>query len=82
MKDDMYTSFSVAIVGWTVAMLITLFTIDEMSYDSFHEHAERIVRLGVDQRLPESDVLSARTPRPLRHVLSEEIPGVQREARH
>ena len=36
-------------VGLTSCLLILLYVLDELSYDRFHEHADRIVRIVEDQ---------------------------------
>jgi len=35
-------------VGLACCLLIGLYILDELSYDRYHEHADRIVRMGVD----------------------------------
>ncbi|MBU8893501.1 MAG: ABC transporter permease [Bacteroidales bacterium] len=42
-------------IGLTSCLLITFYVIDELSYDRYHEKAERIYRIGYDFERPNGD---------------------------
>ena len=66
-------------IGLTCFMLINLFVQFELSYDDFHEKADRIYR--VVKQYPESDFLehklSTATPEPLAASLENDFPEVE-----
>lgn len=42
-------------IGLTACLLLTFYVIDELSYDRYHEKAERIYRVGYDVEKPNGD---------------------------
>lgn len=73
------------VVGLAVAVaccvLMLRYVRHEMSYDRFHEHADRIFRVVSEQENNGVLTASARTPVPLAAALQEELPGVEEAVR-
>ncbi|MEO0857975.1 MAG: ABC transporter permease [Bacteroidota bacterium] len=69
-------------VGLACALLTGLYVRHELSYDRFHEHADRIVRVAKDE--PGSEFMGtsryALTPAPLAEALMRDVPEVERAA--
>ncbi len=69
------------IVGLAVGMgcfvLISLMVWDELTYDRFNTHADRIYRLTLDAELGGKLFLTARSSPPLAKSLMRDIPGVE-----
>jgi putative ABC transport system permease protein len=55
---------------------ITLYVMDELSYDRYHEKADRIYRVIMDARLMGKEIKGAVSPAPMAKVLVDEIPDV------
>lgn len=68
-------------VGIAVCALIFLWVRDELSYDRFHEKADRIYRVLWDARYGDNEWRLARTPVPLADALREQFPDVERVVR-
>lgn len=66
-------------IGITVCMLILLYIQNELSYDRYHEHADRIYRVVSDNSLVIGN--SARTPPAVGPTLEELFPEVEDYAR-
>jgi len=69
------TLFSLA-VGFTGCLLILLYVKDELSYDHYHENADRIYRVYEVLNLQEQKREMAITPAPFAPSMNEEIPQV------
>ncbi len=69
-------SFGLA-VGLACCILIAMYVRDEMSYDDFHPHADRIMLISTTH----GDYPSPNTPFPLAVALEREAPGVAATAR-
>ena len=68
-------------VGIAVCALILLWIRDGLSYDRFHEKADRTYRVMWDARLGNNEWTLAKTPIPLAGVLREEVPEVENVVR-
>ena len=68
-------------VGIAACMLIILYVVDELSYDRFHAHADRIYQIGLHARIGDQDINTANTPPPLAETLVREVPGVEQATR-
>ncbi len=64
------------IIGLSIGMMATIFIslwiLDELSYDKFHEHADRIYRIDW-----QSDNPQTRTPHPMTYELVKDMPEVE-----
>jgi putative ABC transport system permease protein len=64
--------------GLACCILIALFVRDELAYDRFHEHADRIVRVAGDFAAPGAEPdRTARASRPMAITLRERYPEVE-----
>jgi putative ABC transport system permease protein len=82
-KHKLYAAINVTglAVGLACCTFIVLYVVDELSYDRFHEHADRIVRVVEDRQ--EEDHLSrlATTYGPLAPALEEDLAGIEHAVR-
>lgn len=63
-------------LGMACCLLITLWVLDELSYDRFHENADNLYRVEQDQDYS-GDVYHVNvTPHPMGPALKDEIPEV------
>jgi putative ABC transport system permease protein len=68
-------------LGMTVFLIIAVWVGHEISYDRFHEHADRIYRVAEKRHFPDQVRLSNRTPGPLSAALRENFPGIKSVSR-
>jgi putative ABC transport system permease protein len=64
-------------VGIACSLLIALFLINEISYDKFHEKADRIYRVILDGKIGEQELQVAYTCSPLGPALLNEVPEIE-----
>ncbi len=81
-----YKFFSaINILGMTIGvvscLLIVLYVADELSFDRFHRHANRIYQLGLHGKLAGQDIRTATTAPPIAATLVAEIPEVEAATR-
>ncbi len=78
-RHRVYTLINVAglAAGLACCLLILLFVRDELRYDRFHAHADRIFRLVADVNAGERVLDLATTPAPWGPLLAEDDPAVQ-----
>ena len=63
-------------VGIACFVLIGLFVLHELSYDTFHEKKDRIYRLVLDGKIGEQEIKVANTSPPMAESLVDEIPEI------
>jgi putative ABC transport system permease protein len=63
--------------GIAACLLIALYIIDELSYDRFHAHADRIYQVGLHKKFGAQDVRSTSICPPLAEAMMSEIPEVE-----
>ncbi|HSP87496.1 MAG TPA: ABC transporter permease, partial [Ignavibacteriaceae bacterium] len=68
-------------VGMACCILILLYVFDELSYDRFHEKADRIYRITVDGALGDNEFVAAVSPPPLMKTLIQDYPEVEAATR-
>jgi putative ABC transport system permease protein len=72
--------FSINIIGLTLGisscLLIMLFVIDELSYDTFNEKADEIVRVVLKAKIENEDIREAVVMAPVAQTLKQEFPEV------
>lgn len=78
-----YTFMNVAglAVGMVCCLFILFYVLDERSYDRYHERADQIYRVAMEQQFPDREVASALTPRSLAHVLASDYPEIVQATR-
>jgi putative ABC transport system permease protein len=64
-------------VGITACLLIILYVADELSYDRFHQNADRIYQVGLHGKIGGQDVRTSTTAPPMASILSEEVSGIE-----
>jgi putative ABC transport system permease protein len=82
-KHPLYAFINVAglAVGLACCTFITLYVLDELSYDRFHEHADRIVRVVEDQTVEGRVSRFATTYGPLAPALEDDLSAVEQAVR-
>jgi len=68
-------------VGLAACIFILLWVQDELSYDKFHTHAERIYLVGLDARLGNQEFKAGATPPPMAYALMDEFTGIDKATR-
>lgn len=68
-------------LGISAALMISLYIHDELSYDAFHRHANRIVRVGLNGKIAGQQIRIPITPPPLAFTATQEFPEVVNAAR-
>jgi len=68
-------------VGLACSILIALFVFDELSYDEFHTHADRIYRVAIDGSFQGNDLAGSSTGAPVGNILVNKIPEVKKSVR-
>lgn len=64
-------------IGLACCLLITIWVLDELSYDKFHKNASNLYRVEETQHYTGRDYYVIVTPYPLAPALKEEIPEIQ-----
>ncbi|GAB3916440.1 ABC transporter permease [Larkinella terrae] len=64
-------------MGLACCLLITLYVVDELSYDRFHEKANRIYRINSDIKFGGNDMHMAVSPDPMGPTLLKDYPQVE-----
>lgn len=82
-KHRLYSFLNIAglAVGIGCCLLITLWILDELSFDRFNAHAEQLYRVEFDQDYSGQLFHVNVTPHPLGPVLKEEIAGIENATR-
>ncbi|MFC1725371.1 ABC transporter permease [candidate division KSB1 bacterium] len=68
-------------IGIACCLLILLFVQDELSYDRYHQNADRIYRIGVKGRLNNNEFNLVSSAPPMAKTLLNEFPEVQKAVR-
>ena len=63
--------------GLACCLLITLYVVDELSYDRYNEKADRIYRINTDIRFGGNDMHMATSPDPMGPTLLKDYPQVE-----
>lgn len=64
-------------IGLACCLLITLYVVDELSYDKYNEKADRIYRINSDIKFGGNDMHMAVSPDPLGPTLKQDYPQVE-----
>ncbi len=68
-------------VGISCFLLALLLVLNELSYDRFHQGADRIFRVRVEARIGDKEYHTARSSGPVAQALMATLPGVEAAAR-
>src|ERR1700741_4946103 len=82
-KQSFYSAINILgmTIGLTAFLMIILYVADELSYDRFHDNAERIYQVGLHGKIGGQDVMVANTCPPLAAALTSEVPEVEAATR-
>jgi len=69
-------------IGMACCLLISIWVLDELSFDRFHENADSIYRVEENQYYSQGEYHVTVTPYPISPALKEEIPGIQEATRY
>ena len=64
-------------IGLACSILILLYVINELTYDRFHQKADRIYRIGVRGQMPGNELNQAVTAAPMMEALLNDYPEVE-----
>lgn len=83
LKDKGYTALNILglTIGLTFSLFLVFYITDELSYDHYHEKADRIYRVGAAIKEPERADKVAVTQFPLGPTLKKEFPEVEHAVR-
>ena len=68
-------------MGLAIFTLISLYVLDELSYDHYNEHANRIYRVNTDIKINGSEFHDKDTPAPMADALVKTYPEVEQAVR-
>ena len=68
-------------VGLACSILILLYVFHELSYDRFYPTSDRVVRIGLDGKIGEQELMVTSTPAPMAPTLRAEFPEVESAVR-
>jgi putative ABC transport system permease protein len=68
-------------IGLATCLLITLFVMDELSYDKYNERADRIYRVDCDLHINGSALTGTFSPDPMGPALAKDFPQIQKTVR-
>lgn len=82
-KRPFYTLINILglTVGLACTILISVYILDELSYDKFHQDAERIHRVATYVKIGDTEFTGAAAPPALAPTMVEEIPEVEMAVR-
>lgn len=82
-KQKLYSVINIfgLAIGLTCCLLIMLYVMQELSFDKFHENADRIYRVGVVEVESTGKSYTADTPAPLAPALSDDYPEIEHYTR-
>ena len=64
-------------LGIAASILISIYIIDELSYDKFQKDGDRIYRVYMQGKLQDNEFMVAMSPAPMSQALKEEVPEVE-----
>ncbi|MEQ9592204.1 MAG: ABC transporter permease, partial [Cyclobacteriaceae bacterium] len=82
-KHTFYSTINIAglAIGVSACLLITLFIIDELSYDKYNEKADRIYRINNEIKFGGNHMQLATSAAPTAHTLIQDYPEVEAAVR-
>ena len=82
-KKPFYTGINILglAIGMAAGLLISLYVLDELSYDRFHEKADRIYRVTTSTAFDGRENSMASTNYHIAEVVGQEIPGIETTVR-
>lgn len=82
-KRPFYTGINVLglAVGMACTIIISVYIYHELSYDRFHQHADRIHRLATHVKIGETEFTGAAASAAVAQTLVDEVPEVEMAVR-
>ena len=68
-------------IGLTCCMLIALYIVHELSYDSYHKNVDRLYQLGTTFIISGEQHRTANTPAPMANAVQQEFPEIEKTTR-
>src|SRR5690242_1302813 len=68
-------------VGLTCCMLVTVYLLNEVSYDKYHKNINRLYQLGTIFVGGEKEERTANTPAPMASAMKNDFPEIEETAR-
>ncbi|MDX1943020.1 MAG: ABC transporter permease [Saprospiraceae bacterium] len=83
LKNKAFSIINIAglALGLTCCLLITMYVVDELSYDRFHKNADQIYRINADIKFGGQTYVLAVASDPLGHTLVKDYPQVKNAVR-
>lgn len=83
MKDKTFTFLNVVglSVAFGVAILLTIDSLHDLSYDKFHTNGDRLYKTYLEWQIPKGSEVGTSQPTPFAQALQSEVPGVERITR-
>ncbi|MEZ4903225.1 MAG: ABC transporter permease [Spirosomataceae bacterium] len=83
LKNKVFSLINIAglSIGLACFLLITLYVVDELSYDRFYQNADRIYRINTDIRFGGTDLKLAVSSDPMGATLKKDYPQVEQFVR-
>src|SRR5210317_175868 len=83
MRNKFYSAINIVglAIGITACILIMLYVQSEVSYDKFHERADRIYRVNLRAKLSNDEINQPVTNPPLAKTIQAELPEVEEAVR-
>ena len=76
-KVNSFINIAGLAIGLASAILIFLYVQDELSYDKFFKHADKIYQVNIEGRMGGSDFITGNTPPPVGSALKNAFPEVE-----
>lgn len=82
-KHKFYTAINILglAIGLACSLMIALYVLDEMSYDTYHENSSRIYRIDSDILFGGKDMKLAVGPAPMAEALKNDYPEIESATR-
>ena len=64
-------------VAFSVAILLTMHALHQLSYDKFHKNADKLYQANITWQIPKGTEVGTSQPTPLAEALKEEVPGIE-----
>ena len=80
-KGDAFINIAGLAIGMAACIIILLWVQDELSYDRFHEHGDRIYRIATDEFIGGVSTKHPATPLNISEALDNDFPEIEKYVR-
>lgn len=79
LRQKYYAAINIAglAIGMSCCLIILMIVRDELSFDRFHENADRIYRITLDAQVQNKEFITARSSGPVASTLLSEVPEIE-----